>query len=153
MNKFILTGKVYEVPTYQTDQNGNGIFRFKMYVRREYRNKENGKYESDFFEIVAFKRLADFCSRNVDKGSIVTVECQVRNKNYTDKNGNKHYEYGFTATAVEVPYGRDAGMKYDQKKNAEKNESENYIGKPEGYDASNDSGDGFVEIADDNLPF
>lgn len=163
MNKFIVSGKVFDEPVYSTTQSGKGLLKFKLSVGREYKNKETGKYEADFFDITAIGSKADYGARNIEKGAIVNVEATVQNNNYTDNNGNKHYGYSFLANSIEVPYGRDAAMVMTEHYNkgiaAKQAANQNYSGKPDpqqlkqAQQRQSMEEQGFTEVMDDQLPF
>ena len=166
MNKFNLSGKVYEEPIYSTSQKGKGILKFKIAVTQKMKNSE-GKYDSDFFEITAFGSTADYAVRNVEKGAIVNIEGSIRNNNFTDKNGIKHYSFSFVANDIEIPYGRDAASVMAEHRNnqlAKKQAAnQNYSGKPDPQQLRQAQQrqqqtmeeQGFVEvdISNDQLPF
>lgn len=166
MNKFFVSGKVYEEPVFSTTQSGKGLLRFKLSVGREFKNKETGKYEADFFNITAIGTKADYGVKNIEKGAIVNVECTIQNNNYTDSNGVKRYDYSFLANSIEVPYGRDAAMvmaEHANKKQAERQAAnQNYSGRPDpqqlrqaqAQQRQSMEDQGFVEVVDDSaLPF
>ena len=172
MNHIIMSGRVFEEPVYTTSQKGKGILRFKVGVRRRYKNAE-GKYENDYFNVSAFGNTADFASKNVTKDSIVIVEGEIQNNNW-EKNGQKYYGNQILASSIEVPYGRDAAAKIYGNQNREQQQpqrqvqqpvqqpkqhqqhvsqpstvqptvedDDNYIGMPEGFE----------EVEDSQLPF
>lgn len=163
MNKFIVSGRVFDEPVYSTSQTGKGILKFKISSQRDFKNKETGKYESDFFDITVLGTTADYAARNLEKGAQVIVECKVNNNNYTDKNGIKHYSYGFLANTVEIPYGRDAARVMSEHYNkglaAKQAANQNYSGKPDpqqlrqAQQRQSVEEQGFTEVLDEQLPF
>lgn len=164
MNKLILSGKVFDEPVYSTSQAGKGILKFKLSVSRDFKNKETGKYECDFFDITVLGGTADYAARNLEKGAQAVVECRVSNNNYTDKNGVKHYSYGFLANNVEIPYGRDAAMvmteHYSKGVAAKQAANQNYSGAPDPQQLKQAQQrqqtmeeQGFTEVLDEQLPF
>lgn len=161
MNKFIFSGKVFDEPVYSTTQSGKGLLKFKVAVTRNFKSKE-GKYESDFFDVVATGATADYAGRNLEKGAMVNIEANVQNNQYTDKNGIKHYTYNFFANSVEIPYGRDAAGVMAEHRNKQlaqrQNANQNYSGKPDPQQLRQaqqrqQPEDDFVEVDDVNLPF
>lgn len=61
--------------------------RFTLAVSRDYKN-ENGDYDTDFFNVVAWNRFAEFISSHFQKGQLVTLDGRLSTRKYTDKNGN-----------------------------------------------------------------
>lgn len=165
MNRFIVSGKVFDEPVYSTSQAGKGILKFKLASQRNFKNKETGKYESDFFDITVLGTTADYAARNLEKGAQVTVECRISNNNYTDKSGVKHYGYSFLADSVEIPYGRDAAMvmteHYSKGAAAKQAANQNYSGAPDPQQlrqaqqrqTMQEQGFTEVDISEDQLPF
>ena len=49
------------------------------------------KDETAFFELQAFDKTAELCSRYVTKGKLIFVKCNIRPRSYEDRNGNKKY--------------------------------------------------------------
>lgn len=162
MNKFIFSGKVFEEPNYSTTQSGKGLLRFKVAVTRNFKNKD-GKYDSDFFDVIATGGTADYAGRNLEKGAMVNIEASVQNNQYTDKNGIKHYTYSFFANSIEIPYGRDAASVMAEHRNkglaAKQAANQNYSGKPDpqqlrqAQQRQQEPEDDFVEVSEENLPF
>ena len=68
-----------------------------MAVNREF-SKEK---EADFFNIVVWGKPAESCANYLKKGRLVAVNGSMRNNNYEDKNGVKHYNIEVNANRVE----------------------------------------------------
>lgn len=47
------------------------------------------KEGTDFFRIVAFGKMGEFCEKYLRKGMKIVVDGTLRSERYTDKNGNK----------------------------------------------------------------
>ena len=63
---------------------------FSVAVNRTFKNA-NGERESDFFNCIAFSKLAETISKYVKKGDQVGVEGRLQTRNYTNKEGKKIY--------------------------------------------------------------
>lgn len=91
MNIVIFCGRLVTEPESRgTTQKGDSHVTFRLAVSR-------GKSESDFFNIDAWGRTADFILQWFHKGDPIALSCEARNHNYTDRNGQKHYGYQFCA--------------------------------------------------------
>ena len=76
------------------------MVRYRFAVNRTF--KREGDPEADFFQIVMFGNPAErFEKLNVQKGTKLLIEGDVRNNNFTDKDGVKHYEFSFVANTFE----------------------------------------------------
>ncbi len=141
MNKLIITGRLTADPEIRYTQDNKAVARFNFAVNRRFRRE--GDPEADFFACVAFGKIAETIEKcNVYKGVKLLIDGEVRNNNYTDKNGVKHYGTQVMVNSFEFAEG---------KKTAEQS------GRPYG---SNQGGsapaDGFMSIPDGlegELPF
>lgn len=93
LNKVILFGRVVRDPEFRQTQSGIAVCRFTVACDRQFADKQTGKREADFIEVQAWRQAAEFVSRYFKKGDAITVDGSIRNNNYEDKNGVKHYSY------------------------------------------------------------
>ena len=100
INKVILMGRLTADPTYSQTQNGTAYCRFTVAVNRNFADKSTGERQADFIGVVAWKQTADFVAKYFKKGSMIIVEGNIQNNNYTDSNGVKHYSYNIIAEKV-----------------------------------------------------
>ncbi|HAP78867.1 MAG TPA: single-stranded DNA-binding protein, partial [Ruminococcus sp.] len=73
---------------------------FTVAVNRNFADKATGERQADFIGVVAWKQTADFVAKYFKKGSMIIVEGNIQNNNYTDSNGVKHYSYNVIAEKV-----------------------------------------------------
>lgn len=104
-NKVILHGRLTKDPEFRQTQSGTAVARFTVAINRQFANKQTGERESDFIECTAFKNTAEFISRYFSKGSLILAEGELRNNNYTDNNGVKHFTYQVLVS--NVSFGSD----------------------------------------------
>ena len=90
MNKVIIIGRNTKDIELRTTQGGTSVVEFSIAVKRAFKNA-NGENESDFFNCIAFSKLADTISRYVKKGDQVGIEGRLQTRNYTNKEGKKVY--------------------------------------------------------------
>lgn len=91
MNKLIITGRISSDPEVRYTQDQKPVVRFNFAVSRIY--KRDGEPDADFFGCVLMGRTAErFEKLNVPKGTKLMLEGEVRNNNYTGKDGVKRYE-------------------------------------------------------------
>lgn len=92
-NKCIFLGRlVKDVDIRYNDKTQKAIANFSIAVNREYKNKE-GKYDSDFFNCVAFDKRAEIIGNHFNKGSRICVWGAMRQEHWEDKDGNKRTGY------------------------------------------------------------
>ena len=90
MNKVFLIGRTTKDIELRTTSSGKSVISFSIAVNRTYKN-EKGEYDSDFFNCIAYNKLAETVSRYVNKGDLLAIEGRLQTRNYTDNNGTKHY--------------------------------------------------------------
>jgi single-strand DNA-binding protein len=73
-------------------------------VNRVQRNKESGELqkETDWFNIVAWDRLAETCNTYLRKGSKVFIEGRMQSRSYTDKDGVKRTAWDVIASDMQM---------------------------------------------------
>lgn len=107
-NLVIITGRLTADPELKTTTSGISCCRFCVAVNRPY--QKDKEQEADFVNVTAWRATAEFVSRYFSKGTPITVAGSLRNNNYTDKNGVKHYSMDVLADNVGfVPKSADSG--------------------------------------------
>ena len=88
LNKIMLIGNLGRDPELQVTSDGTPFTRFSLAVSRTYKTSSGEKREeTEWFNIVAWRQLAETCERYLHKGSKVYIEGRVTQRKYTDKNG------------------------------------------------------------------
>lgn len=100
MNKIFITGNLTRDTELAETSTGVKVCHFSVAVNRGYTNAD-GERETDFFNCVAWRALADNCSRYLRKGSKVLVSGTLQNRSYEDREGNKRTVSEIIASDVE----------------------------------------------------
>ena len=143
MNRLIMMGRLVADPEVRYGAaNASAVANFRIAVDRRF--KRDGDPDADFFRITAFGRQAEFAEKYLRKGTKILLEGEIRNNNYTGKDGNMVYSDQIIANSIE----------FAESKNAQ---SINGFGGDMGTPAPNtNAGDGFMNIPDgieEELPF
>lgn len=105
MNKFQFMGRLTKDPeTRMTPNTNTQVTTFSIAVNRRFADP-NGERKADFFNLTAFGKLAEFCSKYYSKGQQVLVEGRIQNRTWDDQNGQKRYA---TDYIVENAYFADS---------------------------------------------
>ena len=112
MNKIILLGNLTKDVNVRYTQNGKPVARTSIAVNRKVKNPQ-GKYDSDFFNLIAWDKTAEFFGNYLQKGSRILVEGRLQNNHYTDKNNVKHYSEDVVVENVEFAGGKSANKSDD----------------------------------------
>lgn len=100
MQKWIATGRTTKDMEIRYTNDGKAVAKFDFAVNRKF--KREGEVDADFFSCVAFGRIAEtFEKLNVGKGTKLLIEGEVRNNNYTNKDGQKVYGTQIVVDAFE----------------------------------------------------
>lgn len=83
-NKVIIIGRVGKKPELKEGKRGNKYSSFSVAVN----SFSGGKEETQWFDITTFNKIAESCSSNLDKGSVVAIEGKLQNNEY-EKDGVK----------------------------------------------------------------
>ena len=95
MNKFQFMGRLTRDPESRVLPNSNTpVTTFSIAVHRRFADA-NGERKTDFFNLTAFGKLADFCAKYYRKGQQVLVEGRIQNRSWDDQNGQKRYATDF----------------------------------------------------------
>ena len=69
------------------------IAKNSLAVRRDFKNKQTGEYDTDWIPLTAFSKTAETLMQYTGKGSKILVVGKLQTNNFTDKQGNKRTSY------------------------------------------------------------
>lgn len=87
MNIITLSGNLCQDTELRYSVSGKPILNNTLAVRKD-KKSENGSYETDFINIVAFDNNAEFIHKYANKGDRILINGKLRNDRYQDKEGN-----------------------------------------------------------------
>lgn len=87
LNEVIIKGRIGNDLVLKTTPSGKEVCSFRLAVDNGAKDK-NGEKEADWFDVVAWENAATFLTRYFQKGRTVIVIGSLRNRKYTDRNGN-----------------------------------------------------------------
>ena len=102
MNKVYLIGNLTRDPEMRSTSTGIPVCNFSIAVNRRFKNAQTGQQETDFFNIVAWRQLAELCSRYLAKGRKVAVFGSIQTRSYEAQDGSKRTAFDIVADEVEV---------------------------------------------------
>lgn len=159
MNNVVLIGRLTKDPELRFIPNsGKAVARFSIAVNREFSKDK----EADFFNIVVWGKTAEYVANYSQKGRLIAINGNLRNNNYEDKNGTKHYTIEVVANRVEI---LEWGDKNENANNGNSNYNQNNQGnnsqqqnnnqsQQSGQSNYQDNMSGFQAIeGDDDIPF
>lgn len=91
MNKVILIGRLTkDVELRYTQTNNTAVASFTLAVNRKF-VKPGAERQADFFNIIAWNKLAENISKYLFKGNQVAISGRLETRSWDDPNGQKHY--------------------------------------------------------------
>ena len=100
MNKITLIGNLTRDPETGSTQGGVNFTRFTIAVNRPFTNAQ-GERVADYFDVVAWRTLADRCAKYLFKGNKVGIAGSVQRRQYEDRDGIKRTSFDVVADEVE----------------------------------------------------
>ena len=100
MNKVFLIGNLTRDPELSTTNSGISVCRISIAVSRRFANAD-GSRETDFFNVVAWRAIAENCAKYLKKGSKIAVMGSIQNHSYEGTDGTKRYTTDITAEEIE----------------------------------------------------
>jgi single-strand DNA-binding protein len=89
LNQVTLIGRLTRDPDLKyTPGNGIPVATFSLAVDRPFTNQD-GEKETDFINIVVWRKLAEACANYTGKGRLVAVVGRLQIRSYENKEGNK----------------------------------------------------------------
>ena len=112
LNKIMLIGNLGRDPEMNYTQNGTALTKFSLAVSRSYKTSSGEKRdETEWFNIVAWDKLAETCNQYLHKGVKVYIEGRLTQRKYTDKEGNQRTAVDVIANDMQIltPKSAQAG--------------------------------------------
>ena len=109
LNHIVLMGRLTRDPELRRTGSGVAVASFTLAVDRDFA-AQGAEKETDFVDIVAWRNTAEFVSRYFHKGSWIEVSGELRNNDYADQNGVKHYSMNVLADYVGFVGNKDGSQ-------------------------------------------
>lgn len=100
MNKVFLIGNLTRDPEMSETNSGIPMCRFSIAVNRSY-SSSDGERQTDFFNVTAWRGLAENVGKYCKKGNKVAVSGSIQIRNYEDNQGNRRTAVDIVAQDIE----------------------------------------------------
>lgn len=107
LNNVVLMGRMTADAELKSTPNGKYVASFSIAVERDY--SQNGERQTDFINLVAWNKTAEFITNYFNKGDMIAVTGSIQTRQY-EKDGSKR-----TATEVKVDKASFCGGKTEKK--------------------------------------
>lgn len=133
LNRVVLIGRTTRDPEMRFTGSGTAVTSFTLAVDRGFTN-QNGEKETDFINIVTWRKLAETCANYLSKGRLTAVEGRISVRHYENNEGKRVYVTEVVADNVRF-------LESNKQKQQEQS------GDPFANDGKS------IDITDDDLPF
>lgn len=144
INQTVLTGRITRDLELRYTGTGTAVLSFSIAVERPFKNAQ-GERETDFIDIVAWRKTAENIAQYFKKGDGIGVVGRIQTRNYENNEGRKVYVTEVVAENFDFPIQNKSQQTQQQNNSPFANVDFN----------SNDpfEKNNATEIGDDDLPF
>jgi single-strand DNA-binding protein len=149
LNKVMLIGRLTRDPEIRTTPNGQNVASFSIATSFNWTDQQGQKKEqTEFHNIVAWRKLADIVGQYLKKGSQVYLEGRLTTRSWDDKtSGQKKYRTEVVADNM-IMLGRPQGSRPTGDQSAEASAKADAIEQPEPKSEIPD-----IQIDNSDIPF
>ncbi|WP_297454723.1 single-stranded DNA-binding protein [Persephonella sp.] len=106
LNKVFLIGRLTRDPEIRFLPSGSQVTSFSIAVNRPYRVNNEWREETYFFDIETFGQLAERLGKQLNKGTQILVEGQLRQDRWETAAGDKRTKVKIVADRVSILSGK-----------------------------------------------
>lgn len=149
LNRITIMGRLVRDPELRSTNTGTPVASFTIACDRDFKNGDGGK-DTDFIDIVAWRKTAEFVTQYFSKGRMAVVEGRLQIREWKDKDGGNRRTAEIVAENI---YFGDSKRESDGV-NAASNYNPSFVAPP-GYGEPAFGANDFKEVKDDDgdLPF
>jgi single-strand DNA-binding protein len=144
LNRVVLVGRLTKDPELKYTPNGVAVANFTIAVNRPFSNQQ-GEKETDFINVVVWKKPAENVANYLKKGSLAGVDGRIQTRNYEGNDGKRVYITEVVAESVQFLEPKGGGQQQQQK--PQEPQKNNFNSDPFANDGQP------IVISDDDLPF
>lgn len=110
VNKVILVGNAGKDAEVRYIDNGVAVASFSLATSETYIAKSGERVTTtEWHNIIAWRGLAEFSGKYIQKGRKLYVEGRIKSRSYDDKDGNKRYVTEIYADAIQLLDRKESG--------------------------------------------
>ena len=104
VNKVFIIGRVVETPEIKTTPSGQSVCTLRIATNRVWNDKQSGQKqeETEFHNVVVWRRLAEIASQYLQKGGMVFIEGRLKTRSWEDASGTKKYRTEIIAENLQL---------------------------------------------------
>lgn len=111
LNKVMLIGRLTRDPEIKKIPSGESVATFGLATGRQWTDRQSGekKSQTEFHNVVAWRRLAEIVGQYLRKGSQVYIEGRLQTRSWDDPSGVKKYRTEVVTDNLIMLGGRPGG--------------------------------------------
>lgn len=109
LNQIVLIGRLVRDPELRYTPNGVPVAQFPLAVGRPFANAQ-GQRETDFFDIVVWRKQAELVANHLGKGRLVAIQGMLQTRSYDTPEGQRRKVYEIVADRVTFLDRKPAGQ-------------------------------------------
>lgn len=142
LNNVVLVGRMVRDPELRYTSSNIATVSFSVAVDRRY-NGSNGERVTDFINCVAWRQSAEFMSKYIHQGDLISVTGQIQTRNYQGNDGVTRYVTEVVCDNISIEASKQTGDRQAPATQSQpRRESQ---AQPETFEIS--------DVAEDDLPF
>lgn len=98
LNHISIMGRLVKDPELRRTPSGTAAVSFTIACERDY--EQDGQRQVDFIDCIAWRGTGEFIERNFLKGQMIAVTGRMQVRNWTDKDGQRHYKTEILVSGV-----------------------------------------------------
>ena len=109
LNKVLLIGRLGQEPEMRYTPSGKPLTKFRMASERNWTTADGEKKsETEWFNVVAWGKLAEICNQYLKKGQQIYIEGRLHTRRWQDDEGSNHSSVEVIAQEMIMLDGRPA---------------------------------------------
>jgi single-strand DNA-binding protein len=104
LNKVFIIGRLTADPVLKTTPSGQSVCTFSIATNRVWNDRNSGQKqnETQYHNIVLWRRLAEISSQYLNKGSLVLIEGRLQTRSWQDQSGKNNYRTEIIAERMQL---------------------------------------------------
>lgn len=104
LNKVFIIGRLTADPVLKNTPSGQSVCTFSLATNRVWNDRNSGQKqnETQYHNIVLWRRLAEISSQYLNKGSLVLIEGRLQTRSWQDQSGKNNYRTEIIAERMQL---------------------------------------------------
>jgi len=124
LNKVMLIGRLGRDPEMRYTPTGKPVTSFSVATNRTWVTADGERREAtEWFNVVAWRELAEICHQHLAKGSKVYIEGRLQTRSWESQDGQKHYRTEVVADEMIILHQRPGDAQSSERQAPDRTDS------------------------------